>query len=52
MGHAEMVALPSISNNETTDITVPMTAPSLNGVYESLWRVVTLAGAFCGSMYS
>ena len=50
-GHGDVVAVPAIEQNQTTDITVAMTAPSIDGLYESQWRMITIAGAFCGSMY-
>merc|ERR1712080_119932 len=51
-GHADLVVLPPIGQNETTDVTIPMTAPAEDGLYESQWRIVTITGAFSGSPFN
>ena len=48
MGHGDVVAVPVVPPNGTTDVNVSMVAPQMQGVYQSEWKMITINGSFVG----
>ncbi|XP_002155390.2 protein ILRUN isoform X1 [Hydra vulgaris] len=46
--HATQCPIPNIDPEDVTEISILMTAPAQSGQYESVWRMTTIQGSYCG----
>lgn len=48
MGQCRRIDVPSISPNDTIELSVTLTSPNDIGVYHSQWRMMTATGSYFG----